>query len=179
MDEAELIIAARRGDQDAFAELHRKYIRYVRAIGRSILRSNDLEDMCQDTFLLAFTRLDSFKGDASFRTWISRIAVNRCLVILRDGQRRADDKSHRVAMDEGLAEPAVGIHGQLEGITARLDLEKLLRVLRPHQQKLLEMAYLEEMPDVEIAEALGTSLVAVKCRLYQAKRKVRNARNQS
>ena len=83
MDETGLIAAARLGDQDAFAELYQLHIRYVRAIGRSILHTDDLDDMCQDTFLLAFTRLDSFEGNSRFRTWITRIAINRCLVTLR------------------------------------------------------------------------------------------------
>jgi DNA-directed RNA polymerase specialized sigma24 family protein len=60
MNETQLIAAARLGDEDAFAELYRQHAGYVRAIGRSILRKNDVDDMCQDTFLLAFTRLDRF-----------------------------------------------------------------------------------------------------------------------
>lgn len=96
MDETELVTAARSGNQDAFAELYRQHIRYVRAIGRSILRSRDLEDMCQETFLLAFKRLDSFEGNSLFRTWITRIAINRCLMILRKGRQAGNVESHLV-----------------------------------------------------------------------------------
>ncbi len=99
MDETELIAAARSGNQDAFAELYRQHNRYVRAIGRSILRSRDLDDMCQETFLLAFMRLDSFEGNSQFRTWITRIAINQCLVILRKGRRASNVESHLVQMD--------------------------------------------------------------------------------
>ena len=75
MDETELIAAARRGDEDAFAELYHQHVGYVKAVGRAILRKNDLDDMCQETFLLAFTRLHSFEGNSQFRTWITRIAT--------------------------------------------------------------------------------------------------------
>ena len=87
MDETELIAAARSGDEDAFAELYQQHLGYVKAVGRAILRKNDLDDMCQDTFLLAFTRLHSFEGNSQFRTWIARIAANQCLVILRKGRQ--------------------------------------------------------------------------------------------
>ena len=186
MQESELIAAARSGDEDAFAELYRQHIGYVRAIGRSILRTNELEDMCQDTFLLAFTRLDSFEENAQFRSWLTRIAINQCLMTLRKGRQASNGESNLVQMD---AEPAAdgvrdrcvfaSIDIQLEGVPARIDLDRLLRVLKPIQRQVLEMAFLEDIPDLEIAEALGMTLTAVKSKIYQAKRKVRNVPKKS
>ena len=176
MDETELIAAARLGDEDAFAELYRQHIGYVRAIGRSILRNRDLEDMCQETFLLAFMRLDSFEGNARFRSWITRIAINRCLVILRKARQASNGESHLVQMgeDEVLDRCLFASKDtQLEGVGARLDLERLLGMLNPAQRQILEMAYLEDIPDLQIAEALGTTVVAVKCTLYRVKRILR------
>src|SRR5882757_8494658 len=115
MDETELIAAARLGNQDAFAELYRQHIRYVRAIGRSILRGRDLEDMCQETFLRAFMRLDSFEGNSQFRTWITRIAINRCLMILRKGRQASNVEQHLVQMDADLCVVARR-DAQLEGV---------------------------------------------------------------
>jgi RNA polymerase sigma-70 factor (ECF subfamily) len=182
MDESELIAAARQGDQDAFAELHRQHIRYVRAIGRSILRNRDLEDMCQETFLLAFVRLDSFEGNSQFRTWITRIAINRCLMILRKRRKASNVESHLVEID---ADEAVDrclfacTDAQLENVGARMDLERLLGTLKPEQRQILEMAYLEDMPDLQIAEKLGTTAVAVRCTLYRLKRLLRDADNKN
>jgi len=178
MDETELIAAARLGDEDAFAELYRQHIGYVRAIGRSILRNRELEDMCQETFLLAFMRLDGFEGNARFRTWITRIAINRCLLILRKARQASNGESHLVQMDE---DPHVfaSKDAELEGVGTRLDLEQLLGMLKPVQRQIVEMAYLEDMPDLEIAEALGTTVVAIKCTLYRAKRILRNAYKKS
>ena len=177
MDETELIAAARFGDEDAFAELYRQHIRYVRAIGRSILRNRDLEDMCQETFLLAFMRLNTFEGNARFRSWITRIAINRCLTILRKGRQASNGESHLVQMDaETAADRCVytSRDSQLEGVGARLDLERLLGTLKPLQRQILEMAYVEDMPDLQIAEALGTTVVAVKCTLYRVRRLLRD-----
>ncbi len=168
MDETELIAAARCGDEEAFRELYQQHVDYVKAVGRSILRKNDLDDMCQDTFMLAFTRLRSFEGNSQFRTWIARIAANQCLVILRKG-RQASNESNLVEMDSRLAR----LDKDLEGVTARLDLQKLMRGLTPLQRRALKMAYVEDMPAQEIAEILGTTLACVKNSIHEAKRQVR------
>jgi RNA polymerase sigma-70 factor (ECF subfamily) len=182
MNETELIAAARRGDEDAFAELYHQHIGYVRAIGRSILRKNDVEDMCQDTFLLAFTRLDGFEGNSQFRSWITRIAINQCLATLRKERQPSNGESNLVQMDAEMAADEMldrcvfaCTDTQLEGVPARLDLDRLLRVLTPIQRRVLEMAYLENVPRLKIAEALDTTLVAVKCKISRAKRQVRDA----
>jgi RNA polymerase sigma-70 factor, ECF subfamily len=181
MNETELIAAARLGDEDAFAELYRQQAGYVRAIGRSILRKNDVDDMCQDTFLLAFTRLDRFDGNAQFRTWITRIAINQCLIALRKGRQPSNGETNLLQIDEEMADDGVmdrcifaSIDTQLENVPARLDLTKLLRVLKPAQRQLLEMAYFEGIPDLEIAEILGITLANVKSNLHRAKRRVRD-----
>jgi RNA polymerase sigma-70 factor, ECF subfamily len=180
MDETELIAAARLGDEDAFAELYRQHIGYVRAIGRSILRNKDLDDMCQDTFLLAFTRLDRFEGNSQFRTWITRIAINQCLMSLRKDRQATNGDSHLVRIDAEMADDVLdrcvfaSKDIQLEGVAARLDMNKVLQVLKPKQRRILEMAYCDDMPELEIAEVLGIAVPAVTNRIYRAKRKVRN-----
>jgi RNA polymerase sigma-70 factor (ECF subfamily) len=171
MDETELIAAALGGDEDAFTELYQLHLGYVKAVGHAILHKDDLDDMCQDTFLLAFTRLDSFEGTAQFRTWLTRIAVNRCLVYLR----RRGCKSQVVQIDAAGSDMFATHDAQLGAVGARMDLAKLLEQLRPAQRRVLEMAYLEDMPDQEIAEALNTTLFAVKSKIYQAKRRIRKA----
>ena len=169
MEEKALIDAARLGDQDAFTRLHRLHVGYVRGVIHSITRSQEIDDLCQETFLLAFTRLDSFEGTAQFRTWLTRIAVNRCLVYLR----RNGCKSQVVQIDGTRPEMFATHDAQLGAVGARMDLNKLLEQLRPAQRRVLEMAYLEDMPDQEIAEALNTTLFAVKSKIYQAKRRIR------
>jgi RNA polymerase sigma-70 factor, ECF subfamily len=180
MDETELIAAARLGDEKAFTELYQLHLGYVTAVGRAILRKNDLEDMCQETFLLAFTRLHSFEGNSQFRTWITRIAVNQCLMTLRKERQASNGESHLVQMDPELTSEDVrdrcifaGKDKYLEGVPARLDLSRLLRVLKPMPRQVLEMAYLEDMPAQEIAELLGITLSCVKRTIHAAKRQMR------
>jgi RNA polymerase sigma-70 factor, ECF subfamily len=182
MDETELIAAARLGDEDAFTELYRQHLGYVKAVGRAILRKNDLDDMCQDTFLLAFTRLHSFEGNSQFRTWITRIATNRCLAILRKG--RQNGESNHIRMDPETNDDLLdgclfaGEDKHLEGVQARLDMDKLLHGLKPMQRLVLEMAYVEDMPAQEIADLLGTTLACVKNSIHHAKRRAREIHKQ-
>jgi DNA-directed RNA polymerase specialized sigma24 family protein len=62
---------------------------------------------------------------------------------------------------------------ELEGVGTRLDLERLLGMLKPSQRRLLEMAYVEDMPNLQIAEVLDTTVVAVKCQLYRVRQQLR------
>jgi RNA polymerase sigma-70 factor, ECF subfamily len=68
VNETELLAAACNGCNDAFSELYKRNLPHVRAVGRAILRTNEVEDVCQETFLLAFTRLTSFRQNSNFRT---------------------------------------------------------------------------------------------------------------
>jgi RNA polymerase sigma-70 factor (ECF subfamily) len=145
----------------------------VKAVGRAILRKNDLDDMCQDTFLLAFTRLHSFEGNSQFRTWITRIATYRCLAILRKGRRNGESNQIRIDPEtsDDLLDGCIfaSEDKDLEGLPARLDMDRLLHRLKPIQRRVLEMAYVEDMPAQEIAEILGTTIACVKNSIHQAK----------
>jgi RNA polymerase sigma-70 factor (TIGR02960 family) len=86
---AELISRARAGDGDAFRELIEPYRRELQAYCYRMLGSfQDAEDALQDTLLAAWQGLGGFAGRASLRTWVYRIATNRCLNALRAASRR-------------------------------------------------------------------------------------------
>ena len=180
MNEAELLTAACQGCNDAFAQLYKLHLPYVRSVGRAILHTNDLDDVCQETFLLAFTRLKSFKRQANFRTWITQIARNQCLMVLRRNRQITNGDSQLLQIDDDKA--ADDLLGQciftvedrnLAAIPAQLDLAKLLRVLKPLQRAALEMAYLDDVPDQEIADRLGMTLASVKSVIHHGKKRVR------
>ena len=88
--EIELIAHGRRGDQAALTELFGRHYASCLRVARVILRSNDdSQDAVQAAYLLAFRHLRRFRGDACFKTWITRIVVNCCLMQLREARRRA------------------------------------------------------------------------------------------
>lgn len=172
-DEAKLVARAQAGDEDAFTALYQAHAGIVRAVGRKMLRAEDLDDLCQETFLLAFTRIRSFARNAQFRTWIIRIAINRCLMTLR--QQRREHRGGRLAAADvdALAEhkSVCTRDPALENVPARLDVEKLLRRLNPKQRRIVEMAYLEDCPDAEIAALLGISQSCLRNTLSQVKQR--------
>ena len=87
--EADLIAAARAGDDDAFRVLTEPYRRELHVHCYRMLGSlQDAEDALQDTLVAAWRGLDGFEGRASVRTWLYRIATNRCLNARRSASRR-------------------------------------------------------------------------------------------
>jgi RNA polymerase sigma-70 factor (ECF subfamily) len=171
VDEPGLIAAARQGDQGAFAELYRVHHAYVRGICRNILRDDSVEDLCQDTFLVAFTRLDSFLGKSQFRSWITRIAVNECLMTMRKRRHYVsiEDEDNFIDRSVFVTRDAV-----LEGAPARMDLEKMITVLSETTREMLVMAWFDGNSDQEIAEKLGVRVEAVRNRIHRAKRRMRD-----
>ena len=86
---ADLITRARAGDGDAFRDLTQPYRRELQAHCYRMLGSlQEAEDALQDTMLSAWQGLATFEGRASVRTWLYRIATNRCLNVLRSAHRR-------------------------------------------------------------------------------------------
>lgn len=86
-DEQAWICRARDGDPEAYGVLVERYQpRIFRLVARWLGPDHvGIEDVTQDVFVRAYTALDTFRGDASFNTWLTRIALNRC----RDEHRRA------------------------------------------------------------------------------------------
>jgi RNA polymerase sigma-70 factor (ECF subfamily) len=169
--DAALVARARLGDEAAFTELYRLHSGYVRGIGRNILRDDSVDDLCQDTFLLAFTRLDSFAGTARFRSWLTRIAINQCMIALRKRRYLVPIKAAEDALDQYFF---ANTDASLQGAPARMDLEKMMKVLTPLNRRILVMSYLEGIPEQEIAEVLGLKRVTVANRLRRAKRRMRD-----
>jgi RNA polymerase sigma factor (sigma-70 family) len=85
----DLITRAQAGDNDAFRELTEPHRRELQMHCYRMLGSlNDAEDVLQDTLLAAWQGLEGFERRASIRTWLYRIATNRCLNALRSASRR-------------------------------------------------------------------------------------------
>ncbi len=85
----EVLVRARAGDQDAFRQLTEPHRRELQAYCYRILGSTqDAEDALQETLLAAWRGLGGFEERSSVRTWLYRVATNRCLNALRDGPRR-------------------------------------------------------------------------------------------
>lgn len=91
VDETSLLARARAGESEAVAELVRLHLDDVYAVTARILGDRDLaQDAAQDAMINALRSLDRFRGDASFRTWLLRIAVNAARSVARRRTRRRE-----------------------------------------------------------------------------------------
>ncbi|MDX1454296.1 MAG: RNA polymerase sigma factor [Gammaproteobacteria bacterium] len=144
-----VIDRARSGDMQAFEALYRQFGGPVLGLARRILQRNDLADeVVQDTFIDVMRKIDGFRGDSPLGMWIRRIAVNRCLMLLRSYWEQ-----HRVDEADGEkfhAERALGI----DLLTAS-DLESLLGQLSPEGRTVLWLHEVEGYTHEEIGGLLG------------------------
>jgi RNA polymerase sigma-70 factor (ECF subfamily) len=169
-DEA-LVARARAGDAEAFRALVERYRDRVYGLALRIVRSTaDAEEVAQDAFVRAWLALPRFRGEASFSTWIYRIAV-RCAF---DRARTLKLRRGREARIEAAGEAAVPGAGP-ERTALALDLERLVETLPPSQRAAVTLYYLLDRSVEQVAAALEMPENTVKTHLSRARRALRTA----
>jgi RNA polymerase sigma-70 factor (ECF subfamily) len=163
-----LIERALQGDVSAFEELVERHRGIVFRVAARIVGVDDAEDVCQDSFLRAFHRLDQYRGTAAFRTWLLQITQNTALNALAWRRRRpteaAEDPPEAPDSDP-LRQPMT----ELERRERQQRLEHKLATLRPEYRSLLVLRDLEGLSYTEIADVLEMPLGSVKGRLHRAR----------
>ncbi|HUS08149.1 MAG TPA: RNA polymerase sigma factor [Bryobacteraceae bacterium] len=179
-DETPLLERARGGDSAAFTELVEHYQRKIFRLAKHITQNDeDAEDVLQETFLKAYSHLDTFQGNSKFYTWIVRIAVNEALMKLR---KRKSDKT--VSLDEPtdtgediMAREIAVWEDDPEQKYSREEirdiLDKAVESLRPAFRTVFVLRDIEELSTEETAAALDISIPAVKSRLLRARLQLR------
>src|SRR3954468_4793097 len=100
--DTELARLARGGDESAFAEIMRRHgPRVFRTASRFFRRREQVEEAAQEIFLKVFTQLDTYEARGSFEGWLTRIATNTCLNLLRSAKRRPELTASDLSEDEG------------------------------------------------------------------------------
>ena len=175
--DSELVRLAANGDVDAFGELVARHERAVYSvISRMALCRDDVDDLAQDAFVLAYRSIGSFRGESSFATWLYSIAVNTTLKSLKRGKRRQalslDDPD--IALGETLVttdqpDPAEAAHARDRNRRVRQAIDTL-----PEKQKVVVLLhYFEDRTCEEIAKILHCSVGTVWSRLHYACKKLR------
>ena len=172
---------AQVGDESAFAEIVRRYSPRVFSVASRFFRQRSLvEEAAQEVFLKAYTQLGSFEGRGSLEGWLTRIATNTCLNMVRSSKRRPESTVSDLTEDEASwleHQPAGdGEQPSVENEVVATDLaDRLLSVLSPEDQQALLMIDGEDASIKEVAEATGWSESKVKVRAFRARKKVREA----
>jgi RNA polymerase sigma-70 factor (ECF subfamily) len=181
--DTELARLARGGDELAFAEIMRRYgPRVFRVASRFFRQHQRVEEAAQEIFLKAFTELGAFEGRGSLEGWLTRIATNTCLNLLRSAKRRPELTMSDLTGDEGAwldvntAGAAGERHRAAERSAAAADLaERVLETMSPEDRLVLTLVDGEETPVKEVAEMTGWSESNVKVRAFRARRRMREA----
>jgi RNA polymerase sigma-70 factor (ECF subfamily) len=162
--EAQLLRAGRAGDHAALERLLEPHERSLYALCRGILgHADDAEDAVQETFLHALRALPRFRGDATVRTWLFRIAVRVCLDWKRASQPTEpwDEEQTPIACP-GLSPEAI--------VLRHLRVMEALRTLLPRQRAVLLLKEVEGWSVAEIGRALRWNEKRVHNELYRARR---------
>ena len=167
-----LIKRVLEGDRHAYAGLVREHHQEILRLCVSLVGDTArAEDVAQESFLRAYKALADFAGKSSFLTWISRIASNLCLEILRKEKRRREDSWD--ALVERLGEKAYNLVHESDafgrGIERRDFIRRLLSELSPESRLALTLRELQGFSYKEISDAMGCSLDSVKARLRRAR----------
>jgi len=170
-----LVARARLGESEAFDDLVRRHRSAVFATAlRIVEQTEDAEDVVQETFLSALVHLHTFRGEAAFRTWLLRLAVNEALTILRRRRRRALDLAEEItegAHEQALARmnPVKTPEELLTENESRSRMERLIARLTEPYRRTMRLWACESRSVAEISSELGITEGAVKTRLHRAR----------
>ena len=175
-----LVTAAKSGDEPAFETLFKRYQPRIFALALRYTRvREDAEDVVQQTFLKAFVHLHGFEGKASFCTWLTRIAINEALMLLRRGHAlrhvALDDSSEDESATRGLQIPDSGPGPEMSYLQRERGqvLCAAIDELNPRMRTAIELRELAQLSTQETARRMGLSAAGVKARVFHGKRKLR------
>jgi RNA polymerase sigma-70 factor (ECF subfamily) len=177
-EDLSLVAECLAGNQLSFQLLVERYQSRMFALARNYTKSPvEAEDIVQDTFLKAYSRLASFQQQSSFYTWLCRIAINTALdFIKRHGRNPVQ------AVEDPEAVPGGGGAARsLAGPGADMEREEIARITHSVLEELPEifrtvlvLREFEELPYQEIADVLGISIGTVESRLFRARARFRD-----
>jgi len=182
LDDEALAERARAGDDTAFAALVERYQeRVYRLALRLSSNPTDAEEILQDTFLQAWRKIDTFRGDARFGTWLYRIATNTALMRKRAARRRPAESLEALLpqFEESglLADLDYQRSARADELLERAELAQRARealdLLDENYRAVFVLRDLEEMSTEEAARVLEITPEAVRQRLHRARLMVR------
>lgn len=169
MSDENLVMLSQSGDNEAFAQLVRKYTPDAYRTAFMVLRDrSEVEDVVQESFLTCYRKINSFRMESSFKTWLYRIVVNRCYDRLRKRNRE----------NEALNKMSLSLDNSCEdinGLESRLDLREVILGLRPEHRLVLTLYYGMDFGVQKVADILGVPVGTVKSRLNSARNMIRRS----
>lgn len=168
--DAELAEKFRSGDRGAFDALVRRHQKGVwRVVRRYVKRDADAADVTQQVFVRAFKGLATFRGAATVRSWLYRIAINCSLSWIRDHRREEPSEIAEDSLTEMPVAP-----GKIASDQAGAELRAAVAQLPPKQRLVLELRVFDELSFKEVAELADCTENTAKVSFHYAVKKLRD-----
>ena len=163
----ELLARFVAGDEECFTALVQRHEDRIFALALRMTGDRaDALDATQDTFVTAYRRASSFRGDAAFGTWLFRIGVNACRDLMRK-RTRAPTPTEEAGMGIAARDTAVD-----EAVALRMDLAAALAAIPEEYREAVVMHDMGGVPYEEIARLTGTAVGTVKSHISRGRRKL-------
>lgn len=157
-----LINKARQGDKEAFVDLIKANELALYKVAKSILKNDeDVADAMQETILTSFEKITGLKEEKYFKTWLTRILINKCNDILRKNKRT-------IQMEEFYDA------GYTENFIDKILIKEGLSSLTDEQQVVLDLYYVMGFNAREISEMLSENQSTIKVRLFRSRNKLKD-----
>ena len=179
----DIVLAAQAGSPAAFADLYSTYSRRLFQTILSITRNpHDAEEALQETFLRAYLAIKTFEGRSKVYSWLTRIAVNSALMMLRKRRARPevlfdpqpDDRWETIFFEP--RDPAPNPEQAYDLCQRQISTLRAIRRLQPKLRTPIQMQMKHGWSLREISQVLNISEAAVKTRLYRARRQLSTSR---
>lgn len=164
----QLLQRCESGEQSAQLEIYKRYYRAMYNTALRILNNSyDAEDMMQESFLIAFTKLSTFKGEVTFGSWLKRIVINKCLTQLKKNKRFAEVKLEVAREEEVVSEPV-----DYSSVKSEMVLNKI-KELKENYRVALTLHLIEGFDYEEVSEVMQITNQNSRTTISRAKNKLR------
>jgi len=173
-EDIRLVESARKGDRVAFERLYHRHRNRIYGLVWRLCGGDAAlaEDLLQESFIRAWQKLDSFRGDSRFGTWLHRLSANVALSERRSRMRRMGRETE---LDLAVERKATGARDVYAG--QRMDLEQAVARLPERARTVLVLYDIEGYSHAEVAEIAGMAVGSSKAQLHRARKLVREELN--
>lgn len=138
-------------------------------IRKMVISHDDANDLLQNTFLKAWSNIDSFRAESKLSTWLYRIAINETLTFLT---KQSNFSKVELSDDESNLVNRIESEEWIDGDELQIKLQKAILLLPDKQRLVFNLRYFDEMKYEEMSEILGTSVGALKASYHLAAKKI-------
>lgn len=157
------------GDSESFRFLVERYRDKAFSVAFSVLRNQVFtEDVVQESFIRAYRKIETFRGDAAFSTWLMRIVVNEAIKVLRKKKKEIEGHKELANVNEPQLNNSIKLMQKRE---QRIYIDKAMKQMPQREALVLQLYYLEDLSLKEMEEVMALKADHIKVLLYRARKR--------